>query len=248
MSTLDGLISGNAGTALGREGTTIKTFAISLASGLVLFGVQFIAFLIVRNYLWAKRIYQPRSFLVPVKDRVKPPSNKPWKWLINVLRTSIETEVLQKSGMDAYFFLRYLRMCLKIFLPSAILILPILIPVNVIGGKETRTIAGVTYNVTGLDTLAWSNVSPENTSRYWAHLILAIILIVWVCFVFHEELMHFVKRRQEFLGSASHRLKASSTTVLMTDIPEEICTIEQLTAMYDDFPGGVRRIWLSTLR
>ena len=42
---------------------TIQTFSISLASGFVLFVVQFGLFLTFRNYLWAKRIYQPRSFL-----------------------------------------------------------------------------------------------------------------------------------------------------------------------------------------
>ena len=147
--------------------------------------------------------------------------------------------------MDAYFFLRYLSMCLKIFFPMAILILPILIPLNVSGGKSTNTIAGTHYNVTGLDTLAWSNVSPEHTSRYWAHLILAIGVVIWVCFIFHQELIHYVFKRQEFLGSPSHRLKASSTTVLITDIPDEICTVQALTELYDDFPGGLRRIWIN---
>ena len=238
MSGLGGVLDGGL-SAQGKEGTTIQTFAISLAAGFVLFGVQFGAFLIVRNYLWAKRIYQPRSFLIPVKDRVKPPPSNPFKWLSVVFKTPAETEVLQKAGMDAYFFLRYLSMCLKIFLPLAVIILPILIPVNAVGGK------GKAFNVTGLDTLAWSNVSPDQTSRYWAHLILAIGVIAWVCFLFHEELMHYVVKRQEYLGSPSHRLKASSTTVLITDIPPELCTTEGLTGLYDDFPGGLRRMWIN---
>jgi hypothetical protein len=58
-------------------------------------------------------------------------------------------------------------------------------------------------------------------------------------------LMHYIFKRQEFLGSPSHRLKASSTTVLITDIPQELCTLEALTELYDDFPGGLRRIWIN---
>lgn len=244
MSDIVSIINGAAGSAQGREGTTVQTFAISLAAGFVLFGVQFGAFLIVRNYLWSKRIYQPRSFLIPLKNRIKPPPNNPFKWISTLLKTPDEA-ALQKAGMDAYFFLRYLGMCLKIFCPMAIIILPILIPVNVVGGKSTNTIGGVHYNVTGLDTLAWSNVSPENTSRYWAHLILAVGVIAWVCYLFHHELMHYIVKRQEYLGSPSHRLKASSTTVLITDIPSELCTNEALMELYDDFPGGVRRMWLN---
>jgi hypothetical protein len=76
--------------------------------------------------------------------------------------------------MDAYFFVRYLGMCLKLFCPMALIILPILIPLNYVDGKGTNTIGATRYNVTGLDTLAWSNVAPQHTRRYWAHLVLAV--------------------------------------------------------------------------
>ncbi|KAF2805149.1 DUF221-domain-containing protein [Mytilinidion resinicola] len=245
MTNLTSIIDGSAGSAQGKVGTTIQTFLISLSAGFVLFGVQFGAFLIFRNYLWSKRIYQPRSFLIPLKDRVKPPPNNPLKWLVTVFKIEEDPEVLRKAGMDAYFFLRYLSMCLKIFFPMALVIIPILIPLNYVSGKGTRIDGNNHFNVTGLDTLAWSNVSPEHTSRYWAHLVLAVIVVVWVGYIFYKELYHYIRKRQEFLGSPSHRLKASSTTVLITDIPEDLCSPEALTELYDDFPGGIRRIWIN---
>ena len=134
---------------------------------------------------------------------------------------------------------------MKIFFPMAVIILPILIPLNYSSGKDTRTIGRTHYNVTGLDRLAWSNVSPMHTSRYWAHLVLALCVVIWVCFIFHHELMHYIFKRQEFLSSRNHRLKASSTTVLITDIPKELCTSEAIMDLYGDFPGGVRRIWIN---
>ena len=242
--TFGNIINGAAGTAQGKQGTTVQTLSISLAAGFVLFGVQFSAFLIIRNYLWAKRIYQPRSFLIPVKDRVKPPPSNPLKWIITLLKIPSDV-VLRKDGMDAYFFLRYLLLCLKIFGPMALVFIPILIPLNFHDGKGTRTIDGTRFNVTGLDTVAWSNVAPEHTDRYWAHCILAVVMIVWVFYLFYKELIHYVVKRQEFLSSPSHRLKASSTTVLITSIPTALCTVEALMELYDDFPGGVRRIWLN---
>jgi hypothetical protein len=244
-SILNGTVNGAAGSAQGKAGTTITTFAISLASGAVLFTVQFGVYLVIRNYLWAKRIYQPRSFLVPVKQRIKPPPSNPFKWLMTVFKIKEDPEVLAKAGMDAYFFLRFLSMCLKIFTPMAIIIPPILIPLNVKQGKGTNVIAGVRYNVTGLDALAWSNVSPEHTSRYWAHLVLAVGVVVWVCFMFHQELTHYIIKRNQFMGSVGHRLKASSTTVLIQDIPGRLCNEEALEELYGDFPGGIRRIWIN---
>lgn len=153
--------------------------------------------------------------------------------------------LLEKSGMDGYFFMRYLSMCLKIFFPMALIIVPILAPINRVNGKGAQTIEGVRYNITGLDTLAWSNVPPTHTGKYWAHLVLALGVILWVCFMYHRELVHYVHKRQDFLSHPSHRLKASATTVLMTDIPSELCTVEKLTEHYDDFPGGIRRIWIN---
>lgn len=244
-SILNDTINGDAGSAQGRVGTTVTTFVTSLAAGFVLFAVQFGIFLVIRNYLWAKRIYQPRSFLVPVKQRIKPPHSNPFKWLFTVFRIRADPEVLEKAGMDAYFFLRFLLMCLKIFAPMAIIIIPILIPLNATQGKGTNTISGVTYNITGLDTLAWSNVSPAKTSRYWAHLVLAVGVVIWVCFMFHHELSHYIAKRQEYISSVGHRLKASSTTVLIQDIPEDLCNEEALEELYGDFPGGIRRIWIN---
>jgi len=136
-------------------------------------------------------------------------------------------------------------MCLRIFTPMAIIVMPILIPLNVKGGKGTNTIAGVSYNVTGLDTLAWSNVSPEKTDRYWAHLFLGIGVVAWVCYIFHQELSHYIVKRQEYISSVAHRLKASSTTVLIQDIPKKLCNTEALEELYGDFPGGIRRIWIN---
>lgn len=205
MSDFTQIIDGSAGSALHKAGTTVQTFALSLAAGAVLFGVQFTAFAINRNFAWSRRIYQPRSFLVPLKARVKPPPNNLLKWIYTVFTITSATEVLHKAGMDAYFFLRYLTMGLKIFLPTALFTLPILIPLNFVDGKGTTSFHGTTFNVTGMDRLAWTNVSPQHTSRYWAHLILAVGVITWCCYVFHQEMTHYIYMRQRYLGSSTLR-------------------------------------------
>lgn len=139
-------------------------------------------------------------------------------------------------------------MLLKIFIPLALLILPILIPVNKVDGKDTNPLEGVRgarYNVTGLDQLAWGNVKPENTTRYWAHLILAVIVVVYVCAVFFDELRGYIRLRQAYLTSPQHRLRASATTVLVTSIPDKWLSVDALDGLFDVFPGGVRNIWLN---
>lgn len=168
-----------------------------------------------------------------------------------VFRTS-NSDFIQKCGLDAYFFLRYLRTLLKIFVPLAFVIIPILIPINLVHGRGDGFAVGkysfnesLYSNVSGLDQLAWGNVRPDKNSRYWAHLILAVFVVVYTCFVFFDELRGYIRLRQAYLTSPQHRLRASATTVLVTAIPRKWCTFEALDGLYDVFPGGIRNIWVN---
>lgn len=134
----------------------------------------------------------------------------------------------------------------------AAVLLPILLTLNNIGGRgpayalEFGNGTGSAHaNVTGLDTLAWGNVRPTATKRYWAHLVLALLVVVWVGGVIFAELRVYIKVRQDYLTSAEHRLRASATTVLVSAIPRKWLTVEALAGLYDVFPGGIRNIWIN---
>lgn len=138
----------------------------------------------------------------------------------------------------------------------AVAILPCLLPINNHGGRGpnyNEEFKGTGANlssdqyadVKGLDTLAWGNIRPNKTHRYWAHLVLAIGVIFWVCGVFFAELRVYIKVRQDYLTSAEHRLRASATTVLVSAIPQKWLTVEALQGLYDVFPGGIRNIWIN---
>ncbi|KAH8802878.1 hypothetical protein F5884DRAFT_903499 [Xylogone sp. PMI_703] len=246
--------STGAGSAQASEGISLVALLTALASSLVIFGIQMFAFLLLRNKL--ARIFKPKTYLVPEKERTEPPPSTPWGWLFAIFRFT-DREVIKKCGLDAYFFLRYLQTLLVIFVPLAVVILPILLPLNYIGGRggnwyaeatgnsTTAKVTSANQNVTGLDTLAWGNVRPSKTNRYWAHLILAVFVIIWVCGVFFAELKVYIKVRQDYLTSAEHRLRASATTVLVSAIPEKWLTTEALGGLYDVFPGGIRNIWIN---
>ncbi|KAI9719856.1 MAG: hypothetical protein M1828_006077 [Chrysothrix sp. TS-e1954] len=230
----------DAGDLARYQNLSAATFFSSLGTALVIFGVQVIAFYIL--HLFLPRIYRPRTYLVPERERVKEPPRGWFKWLVPVFTTS-NSEFIHKCGLDAFFFLRYLRLLLKIFIPAALVFLPILLPLNAVHGIGIDPALHATH--TGLDTLSWGNIRPENTHRYWAHLILAVLLIIYVCFNFFGELQGYVRLRQAFLSSPQHRLRASATTVLVTGIPAKWLTYEALNELYDVFPGGIRNIWIN---
>ncbi len=142
---------------------------------------------------------------------------------------------------------------LIIFVPLMCITVPILLPINYHGGKNSNVfiVAGQPqgYNVTGLDTLSWQNVAPTQTNRYWAHLVCALLSISWTLFRIFREKVHFIKVRQQFLTSPEHRLKASARTILITNIPTEYRSREALKALYDIFVDNDERarlfVWVN---
>ncbi|QSZ36457.1 hypothetical protein DSL72_006336 [Monilinia vaccinii-corymbosi] len=241
------------GAAQGSQGISLVALLTAMASSSIIFGVQMVAFMLLRNKL--ARIFKPKTYLVPERERTEPPPRSPWGWLFAIFQFQ-DREVINKCGLDAYFFLRYLQTLLVIFIPMAVVIIPILVPINYIGGRgpawalqfagdKNLTEVSSNPNVTGLDQLAWTNVQPTKTHRYWAHLVLALLAITWVCGVFFVELRVYIKVRQDYLTSAEHRLRASATTVLVSAIPNKWLTKEALAGLYDVFPGGIRNIWIN---
>lgn len=145
-----------------------------------------------------------------------------------------------KCGLDGYFFIRLLRAMIIIFVPLMAFCVTVLLPINYNQGKGNRLHNATNgelmhWNVTGLDTLSWQNIDPARTNRYWAHLVCALIVIVWALFRIYREKINFIDVRQRFLTSPEHRLKASARTVLITNIPSEYRSKEALKALYDVF-------------
>lgn len=165
-------------------------------------------------------------------------------WLYPLFTTNNLT-LIQKCGLDAYFFLRFLRMLLKIFFPAALLAIPVLFATN--SNARGLYVEGTSeyVNQPGLNRFSISNIGPAYIDRLWAHCLLAIIFIGWFCYVVFKELRGYIRVRQAYLTSPQHRIRASATTVLVTGIPRKWLTMEALSGLYDVFPGGIRNIWIN---
>ncbi|KAI8943236.1 hypothetical protein NX059_001258 [Plenodomus lindquistii] len=247
------------GGAQGKENQSIENFAASLSTAAVIFGVQISVFLILsgnwklhktrkaaereieQNDKAAERqglfhkIYYYKTAFVPKAKRIAAPVTAIESFK-NVFTIS-DRELIRIAGVDGYLFLQYLQLLLRIFIPMAIFILPILLPINHIGDVP---------EVAGLDMFAWPNVGvPEKVHRLWAHLVLAVLVVCWVCFNFYLSLRQFVRMRQTVLTMPEHRMRASATTILVQSIPKKWLTVPALDALYDVFPGGIKDIWIN---
>ncbi|KAG2167160.1 hypothetical protein VTO58DRAFT_101270 [Aureobasidium pullulans] len=229
-----GLFNAGCGAALSDVGQDWGTLLSSIVVALVSLGAQLLGFVLLRLRL--SRIYRPRSYLVAERERVPAPPKGVWQWTIPLFVTPNQT-FIEKCGLDAYFFLRFLRMLLKIFVPLSVVILPILLPINKLSCRGCTT---------GPDQLGWRNIQlSDHAQRTWAHLILAVLTILWVLYVMYTELRGYIRIRQAYLASPEHRIRASATTVLVSGIPRKWLTVNALNGLYDVFPGGIRNIWIN---
>ncbi|KAF2470089.1 DUF221-domain-containing protein [Lindgomyces ingoldianus] len=245
-------MAGNAGAAQANQNQSIENFAASLSTAAVIFGVQILAFLLLsgnwklrksktqpgtrteRQSLFHK-IYYYKAAFVSKSKRIKEPTTAIESFR-NVFTIS-DRELIRVAGVDGYLFLQYLQLLLRIFIPMAFVILPVLLPVNRVGDVP---------GVSGLDSFSWPNVGvPQKVNRLWAHLVLAVCVILWVCYQFYLALRKFVRLRQTILTMPEHRIRASATTILVQTIPRKWLTVAALDALYDVFPGGIREIWIN---
>ena len=128
-------------------------------------------------------------------------------------------------------------MLLRIFIPLACILLPVLLPLNFIAGHGS-------HRTDGLDRFAWSNVASTRTHLYWVHLGLASLVIFWVWRVLWYEASTYTRIRQQRMAAQR------SATVLVTDLPADVATQnaeeakEILRHQYSPYPGGVKAISL----
>ncbi len=176
-----------------------------------------------------------KTAFVPERQRIAAPTTAIESFK-NVFTIS-DRELIRVAGVDGYLFLQYLQLLLRIFIPMAIIILPILLPLNRYGDVPS---------VSGLDSFAWPNVGVQSKRRrLWAHCILAVCVVGWVCFNFYRALRKFVRMRQTILTMPEHRIRASATTILVQTIPRKWLTVAALDALYDVFPGGIKDVWIN---
>ena len=68
--------------------------------------------------LRARQNSKPKTYLVPERERTEAPPASLWG-LLPALMKFRDREIINKCGLDAYFYLRYMKTLLVIFLPIA---------------------------------------------------------------------------------------------------------------------------------
>ncbi|UJR11199.1 hypothetical protein I4U23_015380 [Adineta vaga] len=218
------------------QGYSLSQFFTTLIASATIGAIEVVLFVAIRTIF--KRIYEPKTYLGDEKRRVESLPRTPYGWLPALLKMPKE-DLIRTSGLDAYFFARYLYIHAIFFLSSFVLIAIILFPIYTIDGK------GKAYGKTGLDILTFGNIPSRHSLRYIAPLVLAYVFLGAYLFLLYIEMKVFVEKRQALLRSSIYQSRASATTILVTAIPKVYLDTDILFRIFNQFPGGVKYIWLN---
>ncbi|KAI0052100.1 DUF221-domain-containing protein [Auriscalpium vulgare] len=218
----------------GATTASTKTFETALVLNGAIFAIEIAAFTLLRRYF--RLIYEPRSLSVIESKRQPPLSSKWLGWPLHVFKADYR-KIKNINGMDAYFYVRYLRSLVRIMLPIWLVSWAVLLPAT-----------SVNTNVPGhegLDKFIFGNVQPNKQSRYAAHVIVAWLSTIWIWWNIKHEMAHYVRVRQHFLISPAHSSSSQASTILVTGIPTKYLSEAAVTRLFSHLPGGVRRVWLN---
>ncbi|ODV96826.1 hypothetical protein PACTADRAFT_48637 [Pachysolen tannophilus NRRL Y-2460] len=209
------------------ETSTSSTSSVlsSLALYGAIFGVFLTGFLLLR--IKFKRIYQPKSSfdLVVAEEKPEPLPPGLFYWVIKLIKKP-DSFIIQQSGLDGYFFIRYIGL-ISAITGVGCLMLIILLPVNATNGNGDS----------GFDQLAISNV--KHPKRFYAHALLSWFYYGFLIYVIYRELVFYNSLRLAVLSSPKYAKKQSSKTVLFQTVSSQYYNINEFYKLFD----GVKRVW-----
>ena len=167
------------------------------------------------------------------EDALHLPNERPLDWIRPVLGVPWNT-VREMVGLDGYFFLRYIRMNVRITAVSTFWIFLIVVPIYFYGGNEASNLTSGWYRISAANLSASSNLM-------WVPCIVLYFFTGFIFFVIQQEYEHYFNIRQDFLAKGStHVHPQHHYSVLVENIPN-IYQSDMALAKYMEslFPDSV---------
>ncbi|KAF2032192.1 DUF221-domain-containing protein [Setomelanomma holmii] len=173
-------------------------------------GLLFLLFCFLRPR--NSRVYAPRAKHADERHRPIPLGKKSFSWVAAVKNVN-EQELVDKIGLDAVVFLRFMRMVRNIFCVVTVFGLGILIPVSVVGGSPFYK----QWN--SIPTLM--KITPQYIfgTKFWAWVIVAYLIQGTVCFFLWWNYRAVFKLRRTYFDSQEYKASLHSRSLLLTHIP-----------------------------
>ncbi|KAM0521897.1 hypothetical protein ACHAPE_002461 [Trichoderma viride] len=220
----------NQGSAQGTQPESAWGMVDTLIPVLVVSAIYIIIFLFLRRS--QRRYYAPRTYLGSLREDQRTPSvpGNLLTW-VSAFWKIPDAYVLTHQSLDAYLFLRYLRICFVICLVSLCITWPILFPVNATGGK----------GLSQLEILSYSNVDIDTKKNYlYAHTFVGWVVYGFLMYMITRECIFYINLRQAHHINPHYAKRISARTVLFTSVPDEYNNEARIRSMF----AAVKNVWV----
>ncbi|KAK0645630.1 hypothetical protein B0T16DRAFT_390214 [Cercophora newfieldiana] len=190
-------------------------------------------FLVLRRS--QRRYYAPRTYLGSLRESQRSPAlpNGLFNWFGTFWKIP-DVYALQHQSLDAFLFLRFMRMAFTICLVGCFITWPILFPVNATGGGGQEQ----------LDILSYANINQETQNkRYYAHALVSWVYFGFIMYLIMRECIYYINLRQAFLLSPFYSDRISSRTVLFSSVPVKYLDEARLRKV---FGQSVKNVWITS--
>lgn len=135
-------------------------------------------------------------------------------WFTPVMRLR-EAELVDKVGLDATVFLRFLRMCRNLFVVMSVVGCGILIPTNVISSNKD-----IAKGISNQTNRAFAVMTPQFIfgSALWSHVVCAWIFDIIIAYFLWSNYRAVTRLRRQYFESPEYQMSLHSRSLMMTDI------------------------------
>ncbi|KXH42110.1 hypothetical protein CNYM01_05769 [Colletotrichum nymphaeae SA-01] len=176
------------------------------------------------------RVYSPRTILRDFfshEQSVQLP--KGWLNWVKPFWTVPDTEILNRSSLDAFLFLRYLRILTMICFVGICMTWPTLMTIHATG----------TGGLSQLDRITIGNV--QNSKMLFAHAIIAWVFFGFILFTIYRECIYYINLRHAYLLSPYYSKRLSSRTVMFGCVPPKYQDAARMRKLFGD---TVKNVWI----
>ena len=182
----------------------------TIFSSLLIYGVVGTILTLLFEYVRSKReIYAPRLRARKLQTPAAP-SRYPFSWIPQVLAIS-DAEAIRMIGLDAFVFLSFLKMCIKLVSICGITGMVILVPVYVTAPFNSLN--------AGVNRWTMGNIMPGG-SRLWMPLIFSWIFTAILLGLLYKEYENYCRIQQVYLRDGDDSTpRQASYSVIVDNIP-----------------------------
>nr|CAG8540288.1 12156_t:CDS:2 [Entrophospora candida] len=163
-------------------------------------------------------LYTPRTRLIKNPSPPVPPGL--FSWVKAAYRLD-DKFYLTNVGLDALMYIRFLRMAFHFLLFNSLLVGPILLPINYTASASS------TEERNNVDIFSVKNIKFD-LNRLWAHMICTYIVSISWMYLLYKNYYSYMKLHKEYLLKKVDSGDISVRTVMISRIPEELRSEEEL--------------------